>query len=148
MSKTKLGELGGNEAGHMISSAGANNMTGTAVIGPVVLDISEIDLLSFDIGYTGTPTGTFKLEVSNSYIANRRDLSGVAPNLPVRVGQWKDVTSRLVPALTNPAGAAGNQFVGIPLGDPVMAGSFVRLSYTNVSGTGQLDVYVTGKAVG
>lgn len=141
MSKTKLGALGGNFAGGVIV---AGVMTGTNVIGPVVLDIDEADILTFDISYTGTPTGTFKFEVSNSVLPNRTNLSGT----PVRAGSWKDLTSRLVPALTNPAGAAGNQFVGFPLGDVAMGATYLRVSYTNASGVGVLDVYMTGKALG
>jgi hypothetical protein len=58
------------------------------------------------------------------------------------------MTSRLLPAITNPAGAGGNQFVGFPFGDVAIGGTYVRFTYTNTSGVGVLDVYVTGKAVG
>ena len=143
MAKSKVGALGGNDAGHEIA-AGA--MTGTNSL-VFVLDVDEVDWLTFDIAYTGTPTGTFKVEVSNSYLPNRRDLSGASPSA-IRAGSWKDMTSRLVPTLTNPAGAAGNQFVGFPMGDVAIGGSYVRFTYTNASGTGVLDVFVTGKAVG
>lgn len=144
MAKSKLGALGGSDAGHMII---AGVMTSVAVL-VFVLDTDEADWLTFDITYTGTPTGTFKVESSNSYLPNRRDLSGAAPNTPIRAGSWKDMTSRLVPAITNPAGAGGNQFVGFPMGDVAIGGTYVRFTYTNTSGVGVLDVFINGKAIG
>jgi hypothetical protein len=143
VAKSKIGALGGNDAGHAIS---AGVMTGVAVL-QFVLDVDEVDWLTFDIGYTGTPTGTFKVESSNSYLPNKRDLSGIVVP-PIRAGSWTNLTTRLAPAITNPAGAAGNQFVGFPMGDVAVGGSYVRFTYTNTSGAGVLDVFYNGKAIG
>jgi len=143
VAKSKVGALGGDDAGHMIK---AGVMTGTNAL-VFVLDVDEIDWLTFDITYTGTPTGTFKVEASNSYLPDRRDLTG-GTYTAKRAGSWKDMTSRLVPSIANPAGAGGNQFVGFPFGDVAIGATYVRFTYTNTSGAGVLDVFVTGKAVG
>lgn len=146
MSKSKLGALGGNEAGHIISSGlpSANNMTGTATIGPVVLNIDEADEITFDAVWTGNPTGTWLVEVSNSLLPNGKDQNGT----PIRAGSWNSVVALVDGTMTNPAGSAGKAIFGFKLTNFVMGFTYLRISYTNATGAGALDVYMSGKAVG
>ncbi|HEY6875594.1 MAG TPA: hypothetical protein VI384_04470 [Candidatus Dormibacteraeota bacterium] len=147
MAKSKVGAVGGNEAGHLIASvSGVNNMTGTTAIVKVI-DIDEVDNISFDVSWTGTPTGTFIVEVSNSYLPNPKDLSGQG-TAGIRVGSWNPVTSTVDGAIVNPAGASGKCIFGFNPTKFAMAFSFMRLTYTNSAGTGQLDVWMSGKAIG
>jgi hypothetical protein len=143
MSKSKIGALGGSEAGHLIAARGANNMTGTNVLS-VVIDIDEIDNISFDCAFTGTPTGTFTVEVSNSFLPNTTNMNGT----PIRAGTWQSVTAAVDGAIVNPAGAGSQCLFGFVATKIAMSCSYLRFKYTNTSGTGQLDVYVNGKALG
>lgn len=149
MSRSSLGAGGGNEAGHIISSGNpsANNMTGTATIGPVVLDISPADKASFDIQWVGTAVGALKFEISNSYFPHPSDLSG-SVKTPIRAGKWVDVTSLFTPAIVQPAGTTNNIAVALAAVSGAMAFYYLRISYTNVSGAGALDVYLSGGAIG
>ena len=53
----------------VLNPFGANNMTGTAVItsNPIETYPFDINELSFEIQWTGTPTGTLTVEGSNQY---------------------------------------------------------------------------------
>jgi hypothetical protein len=143
MAKSKIGALGGNEAGHLIGAFGTNNMTGTGVISRII-DIDEIDNISFDCAWTGTPTGTFTVEVSNSFLPNTTNMNGT----PIRVGTWQSVTSAVDGTITNPAGSASNCLFGFNPTKLAMSCTYLRFRYTNTSGSGQLEVYVNGKAIG
>ena len=96
----------------------AGDMSGT--ITGSTLDIWDIDLMSFQIDYTGTPTGTFSVEVSNDEAT------------------WTELTlSTAVLA----AGSADNHFI-----DCETSARYIRLKYTFTSGTGSLDAKSFGKS--
>lgn len=95
--------------------------------------IQQISYISFDISWTGTPTGTFTVEVSNSY---KTDGSGNVIN----AGNWTPLT---LSAATAAVGAAGNGFIDI---DGVAAYA-IRLRYTRAAGTGVLNAVVVGKVI-
>lgn len=109
----------------------ANNMTGTSVVTSAVLIIRTLACASLQAVWTGTPTGTFVVEGSLDYSV---DPAGAVKD----PGTWNSIGV----SLTNPTGSAGSSLVDLALtGIP-----YVRVTYTNASGTGTLTL--TGFAKG
>ncbi len=106
----------------------AGVMTGTDVLTSAPTNIRGIDNVSYQMAWTGTPTGTFSFEVSNT------STSGTD-------GTWTVLTLATSP--TNPAGSASN--TGVDLNQ--LSFKWVRMKYTNSGSTGTLNVTVFGKAV-
>lgn len=110
----------------------ANNMTGTAVIHSLAMNWDTIRGGSIQVIWTGTPVGAFKIEGSLDHQASvdGKDNSS---------GTWDDLGI----ALNSPAGAAGSDIADISLtGIP-----WIRVTYTNASGTGTLTAWGHGKGV-
>jgi hypothetical protein len=85
-------------------------------------DIRWLDNVVMYLTFTGTPTGTFKVQVSPDNLT------------------WVDLA--LVPTPTA-AGAAGSHRIGLnQLPDP-----YVRASYVATSGAGSLTVKIAGKMI-
>lgn len=95
-------------------------MSGTDVLTSTAVDISSYQSFSFQSVWTGTPTGTFVVLVSNDG-TNYNDLgASVSPN---------------------PSGGASSCMIlcyGVPA-------KYAKLQYTNASGTGTLNVKAVGK---
>ncbi len=94
-------------------------------------NLQQLSELSYDISWTGTPTGTFSVQVSNTYA---QDPNGNVTN----AGSWNDIVLSVVPSA---AGAPGSAFINIA----EMAGLWIRLHYTRSSSTGTLNATVYGK---
>lgn len=84
-------------------------------------NIMYVDRVGYQISYTGTPTGTFTVQVSNDNTT------------------WQDLT---LSAAVTASGAAGNDFI-----DCETAAKYIRLVYTRTSGTGSLFVALTTKSI-
>jgi len=112
-----------------VVSAGdmSGNVTSAATI------IQMISYVSYTLVWTGTPTGTFTVEVSNDYAL---DSAGAVKN----AGNWVALT---LSAPTAASGSAGNGFIDI---DGVAAYA-IRLKYTAGSSTGTLDATINGKVI-
>lgn len=84
-------------------------------------NILFLDRVGYQLVWTGTPNGTFYVQVSNDSVT------------------WADLT------LSTPVTASGsgdNAFIDIETG-----AKYVRLFYDRTSGTGTLDAYITGKSI-
>lgn len=92
-------------------------MTGTSTIYSQIIDVSRMDNIGLEVAWSGTAVGTLSVLVSNSGI------------------NWPSLT--FDPVLAQPAGVAGEYFVGITQGQF----KWVMLQYTNASGVGSLTVY-------
>ncbi len=89
-------------------------------------------MISYDISWVGTaPIGNITIQASNTYTQNA---AGVVQN----VGNWNTLT---LSSTTAVSGNTGNGFIDID----TLAGYAVRLVYTPTSGTGTLNVTVSGK---
>ena len=99
-------------------SLAAGDMSGSLV--SAVTDIRWLDNIVMYLAFTGTPTGTFAVEVSPDQIA------------------WYPLA--LVPSPIA-SGAAGSHRIELnQLSDP-----YIRASYTRTSGSGALTVTIAGK---
>ncbi len=105
-----------------LSGTLAGVMTGTTTIFSNILGLQQTDNQGIELTWTGTPTGTIQIMVSNSGI------------------NFYALTYQ--PALSQPAGAPGGYVVaniGIPF-------RYCFIQYTNVSGSGTIVAYVQCKA--
>lgn len=89
-------------------------MSGTSVVTSQPIDISNYESTSIQPVWTGTPTGTLKVLVSNDG-TNYTDIGATIP--------------------TQPAGSASSTF--IPL--YATCAKWMKLQYTNASGSGTLS---------
>ena len=101
----------------------AGSMSGTNTIYSNIVDISIYDNMGLEVTWTGTPTGTFSVMVSNSG------------------STFYALTFN--PTLAQPAGSAGGYAVNLNQ----LPFQYLMLEYTNSSGTGSLNVYGQTKAM-
>lgn len=105
------------------------NITGPATI------IQMLPGISYDVSWTGTPTGVITIEVSNSY---RQAANGTITN----AGSWSSIPASLFQGnFPTPSGSAGNGFIDV-FGTEAYA---IRLVYTAASGVGNLTVVAAAK---
>lgn len=109
----------------------AGDMSGDLTSDPVY--IQEQDNVGFQMNWTGDAVGPFSVEVS---LDHKEDLNG---NVQVE-GHWVAITLSPVPAA---AGTDDQAYVDITQ----LSAPWVRLVFTNTSGTGTLDVFATAKGV-
>src|SRR5687767_4867907 len=95
--------------------------------------IQMIPYVSYTVAWTGTPTGTFSVQVSNDYAV---DPSGAVLN----AGTWVALT---LSASVAASGSDDSAFIDI---DGVAAYA-IRLKYTRSSGTGTLNATIAGKVL-
>lgn len=106
-------------------------MTGTVT--SAVSNIEFMDNIGIELDWTGTPNGTFAVQVSVSY---HQDSLGNVTN----VGAWNSITLSPVPAAV---GAAGTYYIDINQ----ISSPWIRVVYTPSSSTGVLNAYICGKSV-
>lgn len=100
-----------------------------------VLIIERLPGVSFDLSWTGTPTGTFAVQVSNSVTLNP---DGTIAN----AGNWTTLPSASFSGeYPAPSGSSGNGFLDV-VGTEAYA---CRLVYTAGGGSGSLTVIPAAK---
>ena len=105
---------------HYIISAGV--MSGTDVLESEHISIINLDNISLQFDWTGTPNGSFDIQVSNDNITFH---SLNVLNVPAAVG------------------AAGGFIITLNQ----IAQPYIKVIYTNTSGTGTLNVTIFAKDV-
>ena len=105
------------------------------ITGPVSI-IGDLPGIGYDITWTGTPTGAFTVQVSNSA---QFDGQG---NYIAGTGNWTVIPSAsFTGTYPVPSGSADNGFIDL-FGTNAYA---VQLIYTAASGSGSLTVYPSSK---
>lgn len=100
-------------------------------------NINKLPGLSYDLVWTGTPTGTFAVQVSNSYTQNPDGSAAAA-------GSWNSLpSSAFTGTYPVPAGSAGFGFLDVVGTEAAWA----RLVYTASGGSGNLTVVVAAKVL-
>ena len=90
-----------------------------------------MSFVGYDVSWTGTPTGTFTVEVSNTY---EQSGQGVVLN----PGNW---TALVLSATVTASGSAGNAYIDVR----GISSDWIRLTYTPSSGTGVLNAVMSAK---
>lgn len=93
--------------------------------------INYVTGVGYDIRWTGTPVGTFSVQISNTYSVD-------AMGNPANPGSWTPVT---LSAPIVAAGIADNAFINLA----GLEAYAIRLVYTRTSGTGILNAEICGK---
>jgi hypothetical protein len=107
------------------TSSATNTMTGTNKITGTPVLIESSHGVSWTMRWTGTPTGTFSVEVSNEY----------DPQTNPSPSDWTQLTLT-IPSGVNPAGAYPAAGSGIDVAPTSF--KWIRLCYTNSASTGVL----------
>lgn len=107
----------------------ASTITGPATV------IQMLPGISYDISWTGTPTGTFTIQVSNTY-------SQAPDGTVTHAGNWTTLPqSSFQGTYPAPAGSAGNGFIDL-FG---ISAYCARLVYTPSGGSGNLTCVTCAK---
>lgn len=93
-------------------------------------NVQQISKISYDISWTGTPTGSFTVEVSDTYTQYP---DGTTNN----AGSW---TPLPLSSSTATGGQAGNGLIDIQT-----SALWIRLTYNFVSGSGTMNATISGK---
>lgn len=105
------------DKGSAPSGIEAGAMASTNTIYSQIIDVSKMDNIGLEVAWSGTPTGTFSILVSNSGV------------------NWNALTFN--PVLDQPAGSAAGMAIDIMQ----LPFKYILLQYVNASGTGVLNVY-------
>lgn len=109
-------------------------VSSTNVYTSSVVEILNLDNVYLQLDITGTPTGSFDVQVSSNH--NEDELGNV-----LNAGTW--ISLILTPA---PAVVAGSPTdIGIDCNQ--LGAPYLRVVYTNASGTGAVTVNCAGKAL-
>lgn len=101
--------------------AATGSMTGTSTITSDATYVKNLDVYTYYLSWTGTPTGVISVQVA-----------------PFETGPYYSLT--FDPVLAQPAGSASGYEIDIH----DMSNSWIRISYTNASGAGVLTAIIEG----
>lgn len=107
----------------------AGDMSAASLTSPVT-NIQFLDNIGIQLSWTGSPVGTFTVQVSADY--NQDSLGNV-----LAAGHWVTLT---LP--TSPTTASGSP---IYLDLNQLSAPWIRVVYTKTSGTGSLSAFITAK---
>lgn len=113
-----MGKKNALESFHLISGG---SMTGTSTITSSTQTILTYDNIGLQFEWTGTPTGTFSINCS--------------------IDDVTFIPLSFSPPLTSPSGSSGNFLVSLNQ----VPYPYIQVTYTNSSGSGTLDVFISQK---
>lgn len=113
-------------------------MTGTSVVSSAISSIQFVDDIGLEWVWSGSPVGNFQVLVSADYDPNEE----VAGNwVPLTFTYWNG--SVFVTSQNIPTSMGSPYYVDLTL----TSAPWVQVQYTNTSGTGTLNAFLTAKAV-
>lgn len=123
----------------------AGAMASTNTIYSSISNILHKDTVGIELSWSGSPTGTFYVQVSNSYKPALAQSEGAgAPNN----GNWTQVP------LTDPVAGTTSLTTTTAAGNPMflnlnqLGAAWIQIVYTNSSGSGVLNGTITAKSLG
>jgi hypothetical protein len=119
-------------------------MTGTSVITSSAVNIQFMDNVGVQLNFSGSPVGTFQVQVSADYAFD--EIGNVTVE---NSGNWTPVTLSylLGGTLTFATSVPTSQGSPIYLDLNQLSAPWLRVVYTNSSGSGTLNCFVTGKEI-
>lgn len=122
----------------------AGAMTGTAVITSAVSSIRFLDNAGYQFSWTGSPSGTFAIQISADHQQDEFGNVTVAGNwVPIIFTYWNAGTSAFVTAASIPASVGSPIYLDLTL----LSAPWIRAQYTNSAGTGTLSAFFVAKMV-
>lgn len=121
------------------AAAGNQTMTGTSTLTSIPTNIKYRDSVAIQLQWTGTPTGTFSVQGSLDYSPGLPQTA--APPGGANPGTWTPITLSPAPVASGSSGV-------ILLNLNQLAFPWIRVQYTNASGTGVLTGYISAKSLG
>ncbi len=119
----------------------AGNMSGSLT--SAVTDIQFLDDIGYQFDFTGSPTGTFSVEVSANY---SQDYNGNVQNagtwIPLTLTYWNG--SAFVTGTTIPTSVGTPIYLDLSL----LSAPYIKAIYTSGSGSGTLTATITAKMIG
>lgn len=109
-----------------------NASMATSVTSQVTV-VTNTDNIVYVARWTGTPTGTFSVNTSSDYVP-----APGGTGAPVNAGTWQALP---LSASVSAVGSADDARIELSQ----LPDHYVQLVYTAVSGSGTLNVYVSGK---
>jgi hypothetical protein len=103
----------------------------TSTVTSLPTNLQQLDGVSYDISWTGSPVGTFSVQISNTYQQNP---DGSVAN----AGDWNNIVLSTTPTAS---GSPGSAFINAAL----LRGLWVRLQYTPSSSDGILNAVMYAK---
>ena len=108
-----------------------------------VTDIQFLDDVGYQFDFTGSPTGTFSVEVSANY---SQDYNGNVQNagtwIPLTLTYWNG--SAFVTGTTIPTSVGTPIYLDLAL----LSAPYIKAIYTAGSGSGTLTATITAKMIG
>lgn len=107
------------------------------------IDVNGCDSLNVQIVWASTLAAATTVHASNSFIC---DPANMQTGTPIRAGTFTAITAASWVVITgaDPAGSPGSQMIHIGVVSPCT----IRIDVARSGGSGQLDMYVSGKATG
>lgn len=110
-----------------------NAAMGVGTITSLVTNVQYVDRVGIQLNFTGTPTGTFQIQVSADYA---QDINGNVTN----TGTWNSIVLSSTPVAS---GTSGSVYVDII----ATSAPWIRTQYVGTSGSGTLNGFITTKTV-
>lgn len=113
-------------------------MSGTATITSAASSIQTLDDVGVQLSWTGSPVGNFQIQISADYDPVTKTAGVWTPML---FNYWNGAT--FIPSVNLPTSEDSPYYIDMAW----LSAPWIRVSYTNTSGSGVLTAYLCAKAV-